>query len=287
MVHLSPLKLSDDLDVEVVSRRLAALTPGFVGADIASICNESAIFAARRNGEGIDMTDFENATDRVLAGLAKTNSLMSKETRRTVAVHESGHAVAGWFLQHADPLLKVTVVPRSKGALGFAQYLPSESGLLSAEALQDRIAVALGGRAAEELFVGEITSGAQDDLNKVTQMAYSMISELGMNNDLGLLSFKATGGFTKPYSEETGEVIDNEVRALIQEQYDRVKTLLTEKKDVLLALSERLLEKETLVFADLKDVMGERPFGVDEEYRKFVEQANPFSIEETKADATS
>jgi len=281
-VHLKPIQLIAGLSMENVADRLSALTPGFVGSDIANICNEAAIFAARRNTEAVEMVDFERATERVMAGLPKNNSLMSKETKRTVAVHESGHAVAGWFLKHADPLLKVTIVPRSKGSLGFAQYLPSEEGLYPKEMLQDRIAVTLGGRAAEELFMGTISSGAHDDLKKVTDLAYNMVSQLGMNKNLGLLSYTSEQGFTKPYSEATGKLIDEEVQDIVKEQYDRVKEILTDKKDILLALSDRLEEKETLLFAELTEVMGKRPFGVQKEYRKFVEQTNPFSMPDGK-----
>jgi len=281
-VHLKPIQLLAGLSMEKVADRLSALTPGFVGSDIANICNEAAIFAARRNTEAVEMVDFERATERVMAGMPKSNSLMSKKTKRTVAVHESGHAVAGWFLEHADPLLKVTIVPRSKGSLGFAQYLPSEEGLYPIEMLQDRIAVALGGRAAEELFMGTISSGAHDDLKKVTDMAYNMVSQLGMNKSLGLLSYTSEQGFTKPYSESTGTLIDKEVQDIVQEQYERVKRILTDKKDILLNLSDRLEEKETLLFAELTEVMGKRPFGVQKEYRKFVEQTNPFSMPDGK-----
>merc|ERR1712137_1348437 len=270
-VHLKPIRLVDDLSMEKVAHRLSALTPGFVGSDIANICYEA-----------VAMVDFERATERVMAGLPKTNSLMSKKNKRTVAVHEAGHAVAGWFLKHADPLLTVTIVPRSKGSLGFAQYLPSEEGLYPKEMLQDRIAVTLGGRAAEELFMGTISSGAHDDLKKVTDMAYNMVSQLGMNKSLGLLSYTSEKGFTKPYSESTGTLIDKEVQDIVQEQYERVKRILTDKKDILLNLSDRLEEKETLLFAELTEVMGKRPFGVQKEYRKFVEQTNPFSMPDGK-----
>jgi len=279
-VHLKPIQLVSGLGMEKVAHRLSALTPGFVGSDIANICNEAAIFAARRNSEAVAMVDFERASERVMAGLPKNSSLMSKQNKRTVAVHESGHAVAGWFLKHADPLLKVTIVPRSKGSLGFAQYLPSEEGLYPKAMLQDRIAVTLGGRAAEELFMGTISSGAHDDLKKVTDLAYNMVSQLGMNKNLGLLSFASEQGLTKPYSEATGTLIDKEVQDIVKEQYDRVRKILTEKKDILLALSDRLEEKETLLFAELTEIMGKRPFGVQEEYREFVEQTNPFSVPE-------
>jgi len=205
---------------------MAALTPGFAGADIANICNEAAIHAARREAPSVDMQDFERATERVMAGLPKQNSLMSPAEKRTVALHESGHAIVGWFLENADPLLKVSIVPRSSGALGFAQYLPEEMALYSKEAMLDKIAVSLGGRAAEELFVGKISTGASDDLNKVTQMAYAMVSVYGMNPKIGLLSYSENNPSQrayKPYSEETGQLIDREARLIVEDQYERVK----------------------------------------------------------------
>lgn len=278
MVHLKPISLKKDIVVSDVAKRMAALTPGFAGADIANICNEAAIFAARRNAESVEMEDFERATERVLGGLPKHNSLMSPKEKRTVALHESGHAVAGWFLEYADPLLKVSIVPRSGGALGFAQYLPDEISLFPKEAILDKIAVALGGRAAEELFVGRISTGAADDLDKVTKMAYAMVAVYGMNPELGLLSYNqnnASEQFYKPYSEETGRVIDREARAIVDGQYQRVKALLTSKTDIMTALADRLAEKETLVYGDLREVLGERPFAMKEQYKKFVTAGSP------------
>lgn len=280
-VHLKPVNLAKDLPVESVAKRMSALTPGFAGSDIANICNEAAIFAARRDAASVEMQDFERATERVLGGLPKTNSLMSAKEKETVALHESGHAIAGWFLEHADPLLKVSIVPRSSGALGFAQYLPHEIALYSQEAILDRIAVALGGRAAEELFVGRISTGASDDLDKVTKMAYSMVTVYGMNPELGLLSYNqnnASEQFYKPYSEETGQLIDKEARKIVEEQYARVKELLTEKKDLMKALAGKLAEKETLVYNELTEVLGERPHQMKAEYQKFVTAGmNPFT----------
>jgi len=271
-VHLKPVTLDPTLVTDDVAKRLAALTPGFAGADIANICNEAAIFAARRKADAVDMEDFERATERVIAGLPKNNSLMSPKEKRTVAIHESGHAVAGWFLENSDPLLKVSIQPRSNGALGFAQYLPAEMSLHSKEAILDKIAVALGGRAAEELFVGQISTGASDDLNKVTQMANAMVAVYGMNAEVGLLSYQQNSSqqFYKPYSEATGQMIDRETRAIVDQQYERVKALLTEHKDRLLAMTDRLAEKETLVYNDLVAVLGERPYGTKQEFTDFV-----------------
>jgi len=201
--------------------------------------------------------------------------------KKTVSLHECGHAIAGWFLEHSDPLLKVSIVPRSSGALGFAQYLPADVSLFSKEAILDKMAVALGGRAAEEVFVGKITTGASDDLNKVTQMAYSIVSVYGMSDKLGLLSYQQNNSgeqFYKPYSEETGQKIDNEARAIVEEQYERVKALLQEKADLMHALSDMLSERETIVYAELLEVLGERPFGIPEQYKQFVTASgNPFT----------
>mmetsp|Transcript_41813 Transcript_41813/g.94033 ORF Transcript_41813/g.94033 Transcript_41813/m.94033 type:complete len:796 (+) Transcript_41813:62-2449(+) len=287
MVHLKPVQLSEKLSPDSVAKRMAALTPGFAGSDIANVCNEAAIFAARRNSSCVEMEDFELACERVIGGLPKQNSLMSKEEKKTVAIHEAGHAVCGWFMQHADPLLKVSIVPRSNGALGFAQFLPEEMKLYSQEAILDKIAVSLGGRAAEEIFVGKISTGASDDLDKVTKMAYSMVTVYGMNPKLGLLSYNPQQNneqFYKPYSEETAQSIDREAREIVDGQYDRVKKLLEEKKEYLLRMADALAEKETLVYNDLKDLLGDRPYALKEQYDKYVSASgqNPFQPEEAK-----
>jgi len=293
MVHLKPIMISEGLDVESVAQRMSALTPGFAGADIANICNEAAIFAARRSATGVDMVDFERATERVMGGLPKENSLMSQKERRTVALHESGHAVVGWFLQYADPLLKVSIMPRSNGALGFAQYLPEEMALHSQEAILDKIAVSLGGRAAEELFVGAISTGASDDLDKVTKMAYAMVGVYGMNAKVGLVSFSQNNSsqqFYKPYSDAVGQLIDTEARLIIDTQYTRVKELLTEKKDLINAMSDELLKEDTLVYNQLVAILGERPHGIKDSYKQFVTASgNPFTsgMEEDKSTETS
>jgi AFG3 family protein len=290
MVHLKPLKIVEGLDHDSVAQRMAALTPGFAGADIANICNESAIFAARRDATGVEMVDFERATERVMGGLPKENSLMSQAERKTVALHESGHALAGWFLKHADPLLKVSIMPRSNGALGFAQYLPEEMSLHSQEAILDKIAVSLGGRAAEELFVGKISTGASDDLDKVTKMAYAMVSVYGMNPKLGLVSYNqnnASEQFYKPYSDQTGQLIDTEARLIIDAQYTRVKNLLTEKKELVHNMADELLKQDTLVYNELVKILGERPYGIKDQYKQFVTASgNPFTsgIDEAKTE---
>lgn len=281
LVHLKPITLIEGQDVEAVAQRMASLTPGFAGADIANICNEAAIFAARRSAEAVEMVDFERATERVIGGLPKENSLMSQAERRTVALHESGHALAGWFLKHSDPLLKVSIMPRSNGALGFAQYLPAEMSLHSQEAILDKIAVSLGGRAAEEVFVGTVSTGASDDLDKVTKMAYAMVSVYGMNPKLGLVSYSQNSSseqFYKPYSDATGQLIDTEAKLIIDAQYERVKNLLTEKKDLMIALSDELLKEDTLVYNQLVRILGERPYGIKESFKQFVTASgNPFT----------
>ncbi|CAE7775076.1 FTSH10 [Symbiodinium pilosum] len=290
MVHLKPVKLEGNLKQEDIAKRMAALTPGFAGADIANVCNEAAIFAARRKGDSVTMDDFERATERVIGGLPKTNSLMSAEDKRTVAIHESGHAVAGWFLEHADPLLKVSIQPRSSGALGFAQYLPAEFSLYSKEAILDKIAVSLGGRAAEELFVGKISTGASDDLDKVTKMAHAMVAIYGMSDKIGLLNFgqnDASSQFYKPYSEATGQMIDKETREVVDQQYERVKKLLLEHQAKLMELTKRLDAKETLVYNELVEVLGERPYEMKKEISGFVTAgANPFATEEATEEKT-
>merc|ERR1719411_2328655 len=210
-VHLGELKTDEDKGE--LSKKMAALTPGFTGADVANVCNEAALIAARDLSESIVLKHFEVAIERVVAGMEKKTQVLGKEEKKTVAYHEAGHAVCGWFLEHADPLLKVSIVPRSSGALGFAQYLPEEMSLYSQEAILDKIAVSLAGRAAEEIFVGKISTGAADDLDKVTKMAYSMVAVYGMNSKVGLLSYNqnnASEQFYKPYSDETGQVIDTE-----------------------------------------------------------------------------
>jgi len=258
-VHLQRLKLSKPL--EHYSERLAALTPGFSGADIANVCNEAALHAARQTKASIDMTDFESSIDRVIGGLEKKNKVISPEERRTVAYHEAGHAVVGWFLEYAEPLLKVSIVPRGTAALGFAQYLPNENLLLTKEQLLDRICAALGGRAAEEVMVGKISTGAQNDLEKVTQMAYSQVVVYGMNSKVGLVSFPPRDNqFDKPYSNETAQLIDTEVRAFINTAYERTVALLREKREFVENMAQALLKEEVLNLDKVEGLLGKRPF---------------------------
>ena len=269
-VHLKPLKVSTDVD----SKKLSAQTPGFAGAEIANVCNEAALIAARRNKKAVEMQDFHDAIDRVIGGLEKKNKLISPEEKKIVAYHEAGHAVAGWFLEHADPLVKVSIVPRGVAALGYAQYLPKEQFLYQTEQLMDEMCMALGGRAAEELIFGKISTGALSDLERITKMAYSIVSVYGMNDKIGNVSFydSKDGGdykFTKPYSDATAKTIDDEVRALIEKAYDRTKKLLSDKKSELEVLAKELLEKEIIFQSDLESLIGKRPFDNQTTYEAF------------------
>jgi AFG3 family protein len=228
-VHLGPIKVSKTLDVH----KLAEQTPGFAGADIANVCNEAALIAARKNKEAVDMQDFQDAVDRVIGGLEKKNKIISPEEKKIIAFHEAGHAVCGWYLEHAYPLLKVTIVPRGTAALGYAQYTPKEQYLYNIDQLTDQICMTLGGRASEEIFFNKISTGAQNDLQQITRIAYAMVTVYGMNDKVGNISFydpQQETTFTKPYSDETAKMIDQEVRKLIDDAYTKTKQLLTEKK---------------------------------------------------------
>ncbi len=256
-VHLRGIKTDDSVKSPV----LAEMTPGFAGADIANICNEAALVAARRSKDAVDMDDFNHALDKVIGGLEKKNKYISPEEKQVIAYHEAGHAIAGWFLPHASPLVKVTIVPRGIGTLGYAQYLPKEEYITRTEALLDRICMTLGGRAAEEIVFSKISTGAQSDLDYVTRMAYSMVTVFGMNDKVGHVSFYSMGQdqFQKPYSQETATLIDDEVRNLIQNQYERCKTLLTERREDLEKLALQLLDKELLLKSDVERLIGPRP----------------------------
>ncbi|MEM1121552.1 MAG: AAA family ATPase, partial [Bacteroidota bacterium] len=235
--------------------------------DIANICNEAALVAARRNKKAVDLDDFNYALDRVIGGLEKKNKLISPKEKKIIAYHEAGHAICGWFLEHASPLVKVTIVPRGVGTLGYAQYLPKEEYITRTEALLDRMCMTLGGRAAESVVFDKISTGAQSDLDQVTKMAYSMISVFGMNDKVGNVSFYAMqqDQFNKPYSDDTANMIDEEVRKLIDSQYDRAKDLLREKRHELELLAQQLLEKEVLLKSDVERLVGPRPAGASTE----------------------
>merc|ERR1719452_376941 len=273
-VHLGNLKT--ELDRDELSRKMAALTPGFTGADISNVCNESALIAAREGDKSIVLQHFEKAIERVVAGMEKKTNVLQPQEKKTVAHHEAGHAVCGWFLEHADPLLKVSIIPRGKG-LGYAQYLPKEQFLFTQEQLFDRMCVLLGGRAAERIFFNRITTGAQDDLQKVTGMARSLVEQHGMSERIGQISYAAPEpGVAKPYSEETARVIDEEVKKLADDAYKVAIALLTEKKDLVLKVAEHLLEKEVLQRDDLKLLLGPRPFKELSTYEEFVADTGSF-----------
>jgi AFG3 family protein len=258
-VHLKPIKVSETLDVH----KLAEQTPGFAGADIANVCNEAALIAARKNKEAVDMSDFQDAIDRVIGGLEKKNKIILPEEKEIIAYHEAGHAICGWFLEHAYPLLKVTIVPRGTAALGYAQYTPREQYLYNTDQLNDQLCMTLGGRAAESIFFGKISTGASNDLQQITKIAYSMVTVYGMNDKVGNVSYydpTQENTFTKPFSEETGKMIDEEVRKLIDEAYQRTVALLTEHRKEVEIIATELLTREVLFKSDLEHLIGKRPY---------------------------
>ncbi len=268
-VHLKPVKISKDVD----PKKLAAQTPGFAGAEIANVCNEAALIAARKDKKEVDMLDFQDAVDRVIGGLEKKTKIISPEEKKIVAYHEAGHAVAGWFLEHADPLVKVSIVPRGIAALGYAQYLPKEQFLYQTEQLMDEMSMTFGGRASEEIVFGKISTGALSDLERITKMAYSMVTVYGMNKEIGNMSFfdskQSEYAFNKPYSEATSEKIDREAKKIIDSAYERTKSLLELHRGHLEVIAKELLEKEILFQADLERLIGKRPFAAETTYQKF------------------
>jgi cell division protease FtsH len=268
-VHLKPIKLDPTVDI----KKLAAQTPGFAGAEIANVCNEAALIAARKDKKTVEMIDFQDAIDRVIGGLEKKTKIISPEEKKIVAYHEAGHAVAGWFLEHADPLVKVSIVPRGVAALGYAQYLPKEQFLYQTEQLMDEMCMAFGGRVAEDITFGKISTGALSDLERITKLAYSMITVYGMNKEIGNLSFydskQSDYAFNKPYSEATSERIDKEAKGLIEEAYARTKGLLMKHREHLEVIAKELLEKEILFQSDLERLIGKRPFEKLTTYQEF------------------
>jgi len=274
-VHLKPIKISKTLDIH----KLAEQTPGFAGADIANVCNEAALIAARKGKEAVEMEDFQDAVDRVIGGLEKKSKIILPEEKKIIAYHEAGHAVCGWYLEHAYPLLKVTIVPRGTAALGYAQYTAKEQYLYNTDQLMDQVCMTLGGRASEEIFFSKISTGAQNDLQQITRIAYAMVTVYGMNDKVGNVSFydpQQENAFTKPYSEETSKIIDQEVRKLIDEAYERTKALLREKKSQVEKLAEALLEKEVLFQSDVEALIGKRPY----EEKKALEPEHAAEISE-------
>jgi AFG3 family protein len=257
-VHLRPIKLEEGFDIAFLAKQ----TPGFSGADIANVCNEAALIAARRNKEAVQKQDFLDAIDRIIGGLEKKNKIISLEEKKTIAYHEAGHATVSWLLEHASPLLKVTIIPRGK-ALGAAWYLPEERSISTREHILDELAYALGGRAAEELVIGKISTGALNDLEKVTKQAYAMVAYFGMSDRVGNISFydssgQSDYGFTKPYSENTAELIDAEAKKIVEESYRKAKEVISANIDGLTQLAEQLLEKEVIFSEDLERIFGKR-----------------------------
>uniref|UniRef100_A0A7S1TJN3 AAA+ ATPase domain-containing protein n=1 Tax=Erythrolobus australicus TaxID=1077150 RepID=A0A7S1TJN3_9RHOD len=264
------ISVADPPGKEEVAKELATRTPGMSGADLANVCNEAALVAARANRTGVLMEDFDSALDRVIGGLEKKNLVMSPEEKRTVAYHEAGHAIAGWYLEHALPLLKVSIVPRGTAALGYAQYHPQERMLFSQEQLMDHLCMTLGGRAAEALFFDTVTTGAADDFNKVTKIAYSSVKEWGMGSTVGRLSYPASEAeqqYYQPYSDRTARAIDEEVRQLVKDAFDRTLDLLRKHRDDVESVAQLLLKNEKIDHHDMVRLLGKRPFG--DETRSF------------------
>jgi len=263
-VHLAPIKVDTKIDVEFLAKQ----TPGFSGADIANICNEAALIAARRQRDQVVKQDFLDAVDRIIGGLEKKNKIITKREKEIIAYHEAGHATVSWLLEHASPLVKVTIVPRGQ-SLGAAWYLPEERQLNSVSQIEDEMCAALGGRAAEQVVFNEITTGALSDLEKVTKQSYAMVTVYGLNEEVGNISYYDSSGssdynFTKPYSEKTSELIDREVKKIIDVQYARAKKILGENRDKLDKLAQQLLEKEVIFKEDLEIIFGRRPFEKEE-----------------------
>ena len=256
-VHLRPLKLDNTVDSETLARQ----TPGFSGADIANVCNEAALIAARHKKSAVGKQDFLDAVDRIIGGLEKKTRIMTTQEKHTIALHEAGHATLSWFLEHANPLIKVTIVPRGR-ALGAAWYMPEERQITTKEQMLDEMCATLGGRAAEELFTGHISTGAMNDLERVTKQAYGMIAYAGMSDKLPNLCYynNEEYSFSKPYSNRTAELIDEEVKQMINDQYQRAKTMLTEHKEGHNQLAQLLMEKEVIFAEDMEHIFGKRPW---------------------------
>ena len=283
-VHLRPIKKSDDLDIDFLSRQ----TPGFSGADIANVCNEAALIAARNGKKAVDKQDFLDAVDRIIGGLEKKNKIVTPDEKRAVAFHEAGHATISWMLEHAAPLVKVTIVPRGR-SLGAAWYLPEERLIVRSEQMLDEMCAALGGRAAEKVIFNKISTGALSDLEKVTKQARAMVTIYGLSDKVGNLTYYDSSGqneygFTKPYSERTAELIDKEISDIIEEQYQRAIKILEDNKEKLTKLAEVLLEKEVIFKDNLEKIFGKRPFGKDDEVEIPKNNTKDVKTEEVKAE---
>ena len=277
-VHLKPLKYIKTLDIDFLAKQ----TPGFSGADIANVCNESALIAARKNKKSVGKQDFLDAVDRIVGGLEKKNKIVTPEEKKTIAFHEAGHAIVSWLLEHAAPLVKVTIVPRGQ-SLGAAWYLPEERMIVRTEQMLDEMCAALGGRAAEKIMFDKISTGALSDLEKVTRQARAMVSVYGLNDTLGNITYHDSTGqmensFTKPYSEKTAQVIDKEISDIIEMQYKRACDLLKKNKKKLIQLAERLLEKEVIFKDDLFNILGERPFNVKSDRKQEGEEGVQLAV---------
>eukprot|EP01089_Gocevia_fonbrunei_P020681 TRINITY_DN7764_c0_g3_i1.p1 TRINITY_DN7764_c0_g3~~TRINITY_DN7764_c0_g3_i1.p1 ORF type:complete len:409 (-),score=110.22 TRINITY_DN7764_c0_g3_i1:1402-2628(-) len=287
-VHLRPIKTAETLDLDFLAKQ----TPGFSGADIANVCNEAALIAARKEKKAVSKQDFLDAVDRIVGGLEKKNKIITPGEKETIAYHEAGHATVSWMLEHAAPLVKVTIVPRGQ-SLGAAWYLPEERLIVRPEQMKDEMCSTLGGRAAEKVIFNKISTGALSDLEKVTKQARAMVTIYGLNDEIGNLTYYDSSGqneygFSKPYSEQTAQTIDKEISKLIEEQYKRAVELLSNNKDKLTELAERLLEKEVIFKDDLEKIFGKRPFERDkrmeaEEAAEKVEKANEAAEKVEKA----
>jgi len=291
-VHIKPIKLSKDVDLDFLSQQ----TPGFSGADIANLCNEAALIAARKSKKAVHHQDFLDAVDRIVGGLEKKNKIITPKEKKTIAFHEAGHATASWMLEHAAPLVKVTIVPRGQ-SLGAAWYLPEERQIVQSEQMLDEMCATLAGRAAEKLMFGKISTGALNDLEKVTRQAKAMVTVYGLNDKIGNITYYDSSGqseynFTKPYSEETAQIIDKEISEIIESQYQRAIQILGENKDKLTTLAELLLEKEVIFKKDLETIFGKRPFDDEKpivakkEVEDKIEESTKNSTEDTAEDTT-
>jgi cell division protease FtsH len=283
-VHLKPLKLAKELDIDFLAKQ----TPGFSGADIANLCNEAALIAARKNKKAVEKQDFLDAVDRIVGGLEKKNKIITPQEKRAIAYHEAGHATISWLLEHAHPLVKVTIVPRGR-SLGAAWYLPEERSITTKDQILDDMCSALGGRAAEEVTFGKISTGALSDLEKVTKQAYAMVSIYGLNERIGNISFydpQGNSAFVKPYSDDTAKVIDEEVSKMVEEQYQRAIRILKENKEKLDALAEKLLKEEVIFKEDLVEIFGKRPWEKEEEIKPLAEETKETMDQETPATET-
>jgi len=268
-VYLNKVKLNEEKTIEEYAHRISTLTPGFSGAELSNLVNEAAIISARENKTSVDSNSFEKASDRIIAGL-ETKKQITKKERKVVAYHESGHAVVGWLLEHSHPLVKVTIVPRSKGSLGFAQYVPDDVSLHTKEQLIDLMCVSLGGRVAEEVFFNQITTGASDDLKKVSHIARAIVVKYGMSS-LGVQTY-GDESYVKPYSSETEREIEKEINAIITDCHEKTRKMVRENKEMVEKMALRLLETETLDLLDIIDVLGDRRFPLPDSITEYLEE---------------